>query len=310
MAAKTDENLEQIKARMTEKQRADMAEIIGNEIKRREAEKTKAPKPRLATKSNVSNSSLSSALGADEVGQMYADTDANIRQLRLKKLEEQLSTIRGQKQAARLPLSMPKIKSPFSGQGTSHSKQVYLLYLLLAVGVIKILFSSGIVNASVPKQDSKSDESYSALSSKASAIKAAPLAKEITDDQELVKFLDSRRVELAEREQVLDKKEKDLRAQEQAISEKMADLKGLTAKLASYRTEKDQKHETRLEQLAEVYGSMAPNQAAPLIAKLDNATALSLLQRMTGKRMGQILSEMPSDRAIELTKSLTDRSQI
>ena len=52
---------------------------------------------------------------------------------------------------------------------------------------------------------------------------------------------------------------------------------------------------------------MAPTEAAPLIAKLDDEIGLTLLERMPEKRLGQILSSMNQDRAIELTKRLTER---
>jgi flagellar motility protein MotE (MotC chaperone) len=55
---------------------------------------------------------------------------------------------------------------------------------------------------------------------------------------------------------------------------------------------------------------MAPKEAAILIAKLEPEIALSLLERMPGKRMGQILSLMDPARAIELTKGLSDKKQL
>ena len=44
--------------------------------------------------------------------------------------------------------------------------------------------------------------------------------------------------------------------------------------------------------------SMAPNEAAPLIAKLDEKTALALLKKLPSKRMGQVLSAMDPDKAV------------
>ena len=299
---------------MTAQQRADMAEIIDNEIKRRETQG--APqRSKFSQARTVGAKSKGNPLGAakepvDPVKQIYADTDAKVRELRVKKLEEQLNAARGQKQSAvkkNLELTPALLRRQFT---LPRLKQVYLLYALLLVGGLKIMFATGIVNAAVSKENTQLNLVETKSTSKVIDLPANTIPVEVSNDQELMKLLDARRAELAEREDVIAKKERELRAQESALTEKMADLKGLTAKITAYRVEKDQKHETRLEQLAEVYGSMAPNQAAPLIAKLDDTTALSLLQRMTGKRMGQILSEMPSERAIELTKSLTDRNKI
>ena len=117
--------------------------------------------------------------------------------------------------------------------------------------------------------------------------------------------LDGRRVELERRKGQLDKREAELAVQSQALNERMAELKGLVTRLSDVRHEKDQQYDARMEQLANVYGAMDPKEAAPLISKLDLDIAIPLLERLPGKRMGQILAMMDKDRAIELTKRLT-----
>lgn len=300
-----EDRLEEIKARMTTKQRADMAEIINNEIKRRESEKNR-PKAKLTSKSNVGNSAFASGLASDEIGQMYEDSENEIRKLRLKKLEEQLQGLRGSKEKKGQIYKGEAIRSvPRLQISGLPSRNVMLMYALIAVGATKILFSTGLVSASVQPSNNQPN-----VVAEATTTVKSQLPLELQGDKDLLTSLDQRRAELEERKASLDKREQDIAIQIQTANEKLAELKSLTVKLNGYRTEKDQKHETRLEQLAEVYGSMAPNQAAPLIGKLDDGTALSLLQRMTGKRMGQILSSMESDRAIALTKLLTDRKKV
>ncbi len=123
-------------------------------------------------------------------------------------------------------------------------------------------------------------------------------------EKDILLSLDQRRADLANRAMYLDTREQEIMAKEKALEGKTKELKTLWTELQAFRNAKDQSKITRLEQLAEVYASMAPEQASPIIAKLDDETALSLLQRMNGKRMGQILSLMASERAIELTKGL------
>ena len=120
--------------------------------------------------------------------------------------------------------------------------------------------------------------------------------------------LDARRVELENRRAALDRREAELQGQFSALNERLAELRGLTNRLSEVRKERDAQHETRMEQLANVYGAMAPAEAAPLIAKMEDGIALGLLERMAGKRMGQVLAVMDKDRAIELTKLLSDTS--
>lgn len=124
-------------------------------------------------------------------------------------------------------------------------------------------------------------------------------------EQQLLLELNARRTELEKKEQSLEEREVDLQNQSQALAEKLTELKTLTSKIQQVRLEKDNQYEARLEQLAQVYASIAPSEAAPMIGKLDEETALALLKRMPNKRMGQILTQMEPQRAVDLTKSLT-----
>ena len=126
-------------------------------------------------------------------------------------------------------------------------------------------------------------------------------------EKQVLTELDARRVELERKRQLLDEREADLKQQSAALQERVAELRTLSAQVNQVRKESDTEYESRMEQLASVYVSMAPNEAAPLMAKLDDQIALALLKRMPGKRMGQILSVMDQDRAVLLTKILTDR---
>ncbi|MCC6955060.1 MAG: hypothetical protein IT290_13160, partial [Deltaproteobacteria bacterium] len=126
-------------------------------------------------------------------------------------------------------------------------------------------------------------------------------------ERKLLLELDSRRVQLEQKKEALDRRELDLRNQSQVLSERLAELRSLTAKMSEAKKEKDHRYQTRLEQLANVYGAMSPEEAAGLVSRLEDDTAIELLQRMPEKRMGQILSFMDKDRAVDLTKILTDR---
>ena len=73
------------------------------------------------------------------------------------------------------------------------------------------------------------------------------------------------------------------------------------------REKSDKKRNTQLDQLANVYGSMNPPEAAHLLEQLDIHVALSLVERMPEKRIGQILALMDASRALELTNLLSKR---
>jgi flagellar motility protein MotE (MotC chaperone) len=70
----------------------------------------------------------------------------------------------------------------------------------------------------------------------------------------------------------------------------------------------ERQRDTQLDQLANVYGSMNPPEAAHLLEQLDIQIAQALIERMPEKRIGQILALMNAQRALELTNRLSRRS--
>ena len=124
---------------------------------------------------------------------------------------------------------------------------------------------------------------------------------------EVLKGLDARRVELEERRKRIEKREQEFASQEREFVVRLTDLKELTERLKLEREKSDKKRNTQLDQLANVYGSMNPPEAAHLLEQLDIHVALSLVERMPEKRIGQILALMDASRALELTNLLSKR---
>lgn len=218
--------------------------------------------------------------------------------------------------AGHAALSAPTFRMP--------GQNMIIFAALLGLAALKIGVSTGSVQAAIPD----SEDTVSAIAqepqsrarlAQPGAVPAGLAAVEpisaprsfensaVSDAERLVLTqLDQRRVALDKRKVSLDRREEEIEAQSGILAERLAELRALTEKLERDRDVRDKRQLARLEQLASVYGSMAPKEAAPLIARLDTGIALSLLERMPGKRMGQILSLMNQERAIELTKMLTN----
>jgi flagellar motility protein MotE (MotC chaperone) len=128
-----------------------------------------------------------------------------------------------------------------------------------------------------------------------------------SSERELVADLDARRVELEKRKEGLDRREEELKAQADALTERLAELRGLTARLGEVRKTEDSRKQSKFDQLANVYTAMAPNEAATLLSRLEPSITIDLLERMPEKRIGQILGLMDRERAVELTRLLTER---
>ncbi|MEY4699915.1 MAG: hypothetical protein RL326_102 [Pseudomonadota bacterium] len=127
------------------------------------------------------------------------------------------------------------------------------------------------------------------------------------EEVKILTALDSRRVELEERGARIEQRESDFVAKERELALRLTELKELSDKLRMEREKGDKQRGTQLEQLANVYGSMNPPEAAHLLEQLDIQVSLSLIERMPEKRIGQILALMNPQRALELTNMLSQR---
>jgi len=125
------------------------------------------------------------------------------------------------------------------------------------------------------------------------------------EDINILNALDLRRAELEERSQRLDERQEALDRRDGEFASKVVQLRDLTSRLQGEREKNERRRSTQIEQLANVYGSMNPQEAAPLIEQLDITIALALLERMPEKRIGQILSMMRPERALAITRMLS-----
>lgn len=127
------------------------------------------------------------------------------------------------------------------------------------------------------------------------------------EEAKILTALDTRRVELEERGARIEQRESDFGAKERELALRLTELKELSDKLRTEREKGDKQRGSQLEQLANVYGSMNPPEAAHLLEQLDIQVSLSLIERMPEKRIGQILALMNPQRALELTNMLSQR---
>jgi flagellar motility protein MotE (MotC chaperone) len=129
------------------------------------------------------------------------------------------------------------------------------------------------------------------------------------EEVKVLTALDHRRAELEERSARVEQRELELVNRDRDIAARLTELKELTERLKIERQKGDKQRSAQLDQLANVYGSMNPPEAAHLLEQLDMQVCLSLIERMPEKRIGQILSLMNAQRALELTNLLSKRSR-
>ncbi len=172
---------------------------------------------------------------------------------------------------------------------------VVAVLLVLFFGVAKVSFSAFEAMGIFTPQ------------SAVAAIASAPTSRFSPEEIRVLSALDTRRVELADRGKRLEQRESDVAEREREFTVRVAQLKELTDKLRGEREKNERKKSSQLEQLANVYGAMGPQEAAQLLEQLDVSIALSLVEKMPEKRIGQILSMMSKERALTLTKMLSGK---
>jgi flagellar motility protein MotE (MotC chaperone) len=125
----------------------------------------------------------------------------------------------------------------------------------------------------------------------------------------LLRSLQERQEQLAERTKQLDQREETLRQVQQQIEEKLATLTLLRKEVGALLEEKTAFETKRFEHLVKVYEGMKPEEAAALVERLDQDTAVHLLAQMKGKKVSPILGALKPDVAVQLSERLAIQQQ-
>ena len=116
--------------------------------------------------------------------------------------------------------------------------------------------------------------------------------------RELLEAVRQRGEELDRREQALATREAAVKALEQALAETAGRIVGGGGAVPTGETTGCGVA------VAKIYQSMRPEEAAPIIDRLDDATATRIFGCMKEKQIGAILAAMNRERAVAVTKAL------
>jgi hypothetical protein len=131
--------------------------------------------------------------------------------------------------------------------------------------------------------------------------------------RELLAAVEQRGQELDRREQAVAEREAALKALEAALGDQVAKLEPAPAAGAAPGAPRDAAAPAANGGpcgvvVTKVYQSMKPEEAAPILDRLDDATATSIFACMKERQVGAILALMNKDRAVALTKALANAS--
>lgn len=85
------------------------------------------------------------------------------------------------------------------------------------------------------------------------------------------------------------------------VEEHLKKVEAARNEIADFMNSRDEKEEGKLKKLAKFYEAMDAEQAAPHLKDVNDELAIKIFDRMDVKKAGQILAQMPGQRAAKLT---------
>lgn len=132
---------------------------------------------------------------------------------------------------------------------------------------------------------------------------AAPYSQTELD---LLQNLTKRRQELDDREAELEIKSKVLGATEKRINDKLGEMKTLQTDLSKVVAEYNNQQDAEVKSLVKIYESMKPAQAAAIFNELDMPILLSVIDKMSERKVAPVLAGMDPKRARDVTQELAE----
>jgi flagellar motility protein MotE (MotC chaperone) len=139
---------------------------------------------------------------------------------------------------------------------------------------------------------------------------AAELAKEAglsPAELRVLQSLQARRGQLDQREQAIQTELALLQAAEAKVDAKIQTFNDLKAQVQGLMGEADQKAQAEIDRLVTVYQAMRPQDAAAVMAQLDDKVRLPVAGKMKPRALAAILAQMPAAEAKKLTEKLAGR---
>lgn len=123
--------------------------------------------------------------------------------------------------------------------------------------------------------------------------------------------------DLSERRKTLDKREKGitarealLKAAEQELDRKYQELSHLRTKIEGLLEQQSEEEQARIASLVKIYEGMKPKDAARIFDTLDLDVLVSVLSRMSERKLSPILAAMNPERARTVTIMLAEQKQL
>lgn len=183
---------------------------------------------------------------------------------------------------------------------------------ILCLVTFKIMFSGILLNNQDPRFSTGSALKIASAEEK----RTSAFIEEKTNFQEalnrtfskqeiaILTSLDKRRLELCQKEDELRTEKEQLNKLKQGIEDRILKLKNIEAKIEELVDVRDALEEKNLIHLAKVYESTPPEQAGPMMSKLDVKLAADILLRINGRKAGKLWAFVAPQQAVKISEEL------
>ena len=164
-----------------------------------------------------------------------------------------------------------------------------------------------------PADAAHGDEAKESAANEAAQVPPALLAQS-RGFRDLLEAVRERGQHLDEREQALVTRESALQALEKTIADELTQLEkgapaGAAAPAGAPGAASGAAQAAAAPVLSKIYESMKPEEAAPILDRLDETTATAILGRMKERQIGPILAVMNKERAVAVTRALAGTAE-
>lgn len=124
---------------------------------------------------------------------------------------------------------------------------------------------------------------------------------------EILKSLEKKENAINQREKDLQKQEEQLKVLRTDIEKRLHDIEKAQRRLEELAAIREDLVEKSINHLAKVYSSMRPEEAGPLIEKLEEDITIQILRKMKGRSAGKILARVKPSIAARLSEEIARR---
>jgi flagellar motility protein MotE (MotC chaperone) len=131
------------------------------------------------------------------------------------------------------------------------------------------------------------------------------LASVVPAQEDILKLIETKQIELMERERALTRDEQRMNIIRKQVDEKIEAYSKLLLRVDAAIKILEQAKGEKIDSVVKAYEVMSPEDAAVRLSSLDDNTILQIMTRMKSKKAGAIMGLMEPKKAAALTKNMT-----